>query len=257
MRHACPLQARRRLVLGCVTIGGILWLTLGGCGPAPQKAASSPEKVSPGGPAEPPQPALPSKVVPDLPGGQSPASVSPSPLSVPSKPTVPQVVMSQSLRTSCVLWVGDILPGGRLVDLSGQLRTIRDELGERLTVIAFWSAGSTRLARLAGQKLLLDLQEDVARPFASDGVRVLAIHVGEVDPDVKELVEKAGIAFPVLVDPKRAYFALVAKENLPRLYLVDARGKVLWLDLNFTELAGQTREDLLQAIQAALSVESL
>lgn len=172
----------------------------------------------------------------------------------PPRPTVPEVVLSQSLRASCVVWVGDTLPGARLWDLAGQPQAVRDHLGSRLTVVLLWSAGQSRLARLAAQKLLTDLQEEVLRPFGSDGVALLAIHVGEADSNVKRLVEEAGISYPVLVDPNRAYFALLAKEYLPRVYLVDSRGKILWLELNFTELAGKVRDDLIQAIQAALSV---
>jgi PAS domain-containing protein len=107
---------------------------------------------------------------------------------------------------------------------------------------------------LAAQNLLTDLQEEIAKPFASDGLQVLAIHVGDDDPALKKLVADSGITFPVLVDRNRAYFALVAREYLPRIYLLDGQGKILWLDLAFSELSGTTRENLLQAVQAALAL---
>lgn len=233
---------------------GVMWLGACGCGPNGPKQAAQPKGPSP--PISPPGPAAtqPTEVVQPAPTVPSTTITTPAPPSPPPKPTVPPVMLSQSLRASCVLWVGDTLPGGRLTDLSGQPVGIREQLGERLTVVAFWSAEGTRLARLAAQKLLVDLQEEVARPFASDGVRVLAIHVGELDQEGRELVEKSGISYPVLVDAKRAYFALVARGYLPRIYLLDQRGRVLWLDLNFTELSGKTRDDLILAIQAALSL---
>ncbi|MCS7238069.1 MAG: redoxin domain-containing protein [Thermoguttaceae bacterium] len=248
---------RRRGATGCAAGVVISCLFLLGCRQA------EPEAATPGPPVRPEAvavtPSRPSEPAVAPPAASEPAQPAvgpsaPSEAPPPPKPTVPEVVLSQSLRASCVVWVGDTLPGARLWDLGGQPQMVRDHLGARLTVVLLWSAGQSRLARLAAQKLLSDLQEEVLRPFGSDGVKVVAIHVGEAEPTVKQLVEEAGISYPVLVDRNRAYFALLAKEYLPRVYLVDARGKVLWLELNFTELSGKVRDDLIQAIQAALSV---
>jgi PAS domain-containing protein len=142
-----------------------------------------------------------------------------------------------------------------LTDLAGQSHFVRELFGSKLTVVLFFSAGESRLSRLAAQNLLADIQQEIAQPFASDGLKVLAIHVGEASPAVTEAVQAAGITFPVLVDRNRAYFALVARQYLPRIYLVNQEGKILWLDLGFTELTGRTREQLLQAVQAALAIQ--
>lgn len=227
---------------------GFLWavgsLPLGCGNPPPPPSPPSPTAVSP-----PPGPSVPKEPPTPAPPPAAPAAESP-----PPSPTLPQVLLSETMRKSCVVWVGDLLPGARLVDLNGQSRTVREVLGPRLTVVLFWSAGQSPLARLAAQSLLTDLEEEIARPFASDGLQVVAIHVGDDSPHLAKLVADAGVSYPVLVDRNRAYFALVAREYLPRIYLVDAQGKILWLDLAFNELTGTTREHLLQAVQAALSL---
>jgi len=235
---------RQVAVLGVLGIVATWPLGCGGTSPPPPPASpgAGPVTPSPQPPVrqEPPEPVQ----IPETPPA-TPVAVT---------PTIPQVLLSESMRKSCVVWIGDLLPGARLVDLDGQPRTIRESLGPRLTVVLFWSAGQSRLARLAAQNLLTDLQEEIAKPFASDGLQVLAIHVGNDDPALKKLVADAGITFPVLVDRNRAYFALVAREYLPRIYLLDSQGKILWLDLAFSELSGTTRENLLQAVQAALAL---
>jgi len=168
--------------------------------------------------------------------------------------TLPQVLLSQTMRQSCVVWVGDLFPGGRLTDLSGEQKLVREQFGPRLTVVLFWSTGGSQLGQLAAQTLLADLEHDVAQAFANDGLRAIAINVGDPPEVVKAVAAAADTKLPVLLDAAKAYFALVAREYLPRIYLLDSQGRVLWLDLQFSEFAGPTREKLLQAIQVALSM---
>ncbi|MFH1924704.1 MAG: hypothetical protein ABIP48_33040, partial [Planctomycetota bacterium] len=66
---------------------------------------------------------------------------------------------------------------------------------------------------------------------------------------VRKSVEEAGAGFTNLLDPDGALFARVATEKLPRVYLLDADGKVLWFDLEFSRT---TRDNLVQALQVAL-----
>ena len=49
-----------------------------------------------------------------------------------------------------------------------------------------------------------------------------------------------------LVDADRAYFRQVATEKLPRTYLLDRNGKILWFDLEYSR---SMRRELQNAIQ--------
>ena len=67
---------------------------------------------------------------------------------------------------------------------------------------------------------------------------------------VQEQVAKVGATFPVLLDPKGAYFAQLAKDRrMPRTYLIDANGRILWFDVEYSRF---TRRDLVQSIRVAL-----
>jgi hypothetical protein len=51
------------------------------------------------------------------------------------------------------------------------------------------------------------------------------------------------------MDPKNEYFAKVAREKVLRTYLLDADGKILWFDVEYSR---STHRDLLQGIDVAL-----
>jgi peroxiredoxin len=148
-----------------------------------------------------------------------------------------------------LLWVDDAMPDAELVDLEGQKQPLAKLRGERLTLIFFWARGSSEFSAMAAQINLEDLQKDVHEPYADKGVQVVAVNEADTPEDVQQTVEEAGVTFPSLSDPEGALFAQIAKERLPRPYLLDAEGKILWFDLEFSQT---THDNLMQAIQVAL-----
>lgn len=166
----------------------------------------------------------------------------------PAKPaaprTVPAVVMTKALEATCLAKVGDAFPEADLVDLEGRAQSLRILWGPKLTVIVFWNADN----RYAQQELQ-DLQLEIVEPYAAKGVQAVGIGVKEPADKLRGKLEKAGASFPQLLDADGAFFAKVATEKLPRTYLLDADGKILWFDLEYSTA---TRRNLLQAIQVAL-----
>ena len=64
--------------------------------------------------------------------------------------------------------------------------------------------------------------------------------------------DKAGAKFSMLHDADGKAFAAVGKDKLPRVYLVDPQGKVLWFDLEYSLT---TRRELQQALRVVLGVK--
>jgi len=60
---------------------------------------------------------------------------------------------------------------------------------------------------------------------------------------------KIGIKVPCFFDPNSAFFAKVAKSILPRVYLLDASGKIIWFDTEYTQ---STRRNLMMAVKVIL-----
>jgi hypothetical protein len=118
-----------------------------------------------------------------------------------------------------------------------------------LTVVLFWNAGTTEYSKQSVVEALGDLQKDVLEPNAEKDLKVVGIDVGDKAEEVKQAQEKSGAAFPLLLDPQGDYFKSVATEKLPRVYLLDGSGKILWFDIDY---ARATRRELLTGIKAVL-----
>ena len=163
----------------------------------------------------------------------------------PANLVMPKVLLSSGQTATCLVGVGDPMPAIRLSDLAGKEQPLMQLLGERLTVVLFWRGGNPySVAELA------DLETDVARPFGRRGVRVVAINELDKPDQVRQTVQKLGLKFPVLLDAKGQALAQVATRKLPRTYLLDASGKIVWFDIEYSR---STWRDLRQAIQFLLS----
>lgn len=201
----------------------------------------------PTGPAATPAPAPASPAPAEKPKEKVPIEVTVKP--EPVATTMPKVEMTESLRATCRVGEGDPLPDGQVRNLEGKSVAVRSLLGEKATVVFFFTRGETRRAQLTAQAALHDLQKDVAEVYAAEGVEVLAVDQKNADAEVAELAAAAGVTFPVLTDPAGRYFGTIATKELPRLYLVDPEGKILWFDIGYSET---TRRSLKQALQVVV-----
>jgi len=172
----------------------------------------------------------------------------PQPLVPPD--AIPKVVLSNALRANCLVGVGDAMPQAELPDVSGKIHALESLYGEKLTVVCFWTIGASRPSQLVASATLHDLGKEIAEPFGRQGVRVVAVNVGDSAPDVQRMLAQTGAALPVLLDPKGQCFGQVARDKkMPRIFLLDAAGRILWFDVEYRR---QSREDLAQAIRVVL-----
>lgn len=167
----------------------------------------------------------------------------------PGQPAVdvamPEVQLPEMLKATCLVGVGDAMPDAPLDVLGGEQQQLSSLFGRRLTVMFFWESDN-----LYAQDELRDLTGDVAEAFGDKGVRVIGINVGDSAETAAAAVEAAEAAFPNFLDPQGEYFAKVATERLPRTYLLDSAGRILWFDLEYSLT---TRRQLKQAVEVALS----
>jgi peroxiredoxin len=168
----------------------------------------------------------------------------------PAKLAMPKVVLSDAHAKTCLVKVGDSIPDLALNDLGGDAQSINSFLGKKLTVIVFWRSDDSY-----SLEELRDLGPDVDEPYGKKGVAVLAIdEERRAEPvEVGKLVKKLGFSAPVLLDSDGQLLAKVSTRRLPRTYLVDDQGKILWFDL---EYSNTTRRDLRDAIRVSLNEES-
>jgi peroxiredoxin len=158
---------------------------------------------------------------------------------------MPPVFFTEQHAQTCRVFVGDPFPALESADVDGQSRNFGDLLGEQLTIVVFWSSKlPTSVEELA------DLQKRFLGEFGDQGVSVVAVNVGDEPNVAKEFAQHSGATYPQLADPERQAFAQVATEKLPRTYLLDASGKILWFDMEYSRT---TRQQLLSAIRYSLA----
>ncbi len=182
-------------------------------------------------------------------GGGPAGTASDVPSKPPPVPTIPTVELTAELEATCLVKIGHAMPQADLVDFTGQPHPLSKFYGRHLSVVCFWQAGDSRYARTAALDMLEFLTLDVAKPFAERGVEVVGVNVGDPPEVAGKPITESAASFANLRDPQGALFRQVATERLPRFYLLDPQGKVLWFDLEYSEA---TRASLLRAITVAL-----
>ena len=159
---------------------------------------------------------------------------------------MPKVQMSVGHAAMCKVKVGDAFPDAALADLAGKQKKLSELRGQKLTVVLLWSD-----KLVFGREALADMLSTVLTPYQKLGVNVVAIDVNDPAATVAKAASAEKDMFPVLLDPKGDYFAKVGTGKLPRIYLLDPQGKILWFDIEY----GRTvRRDLQQAIRFKLGL---
>jgi peroxiredoxin len=208
--------------------------------PAKEKSASPPADAS-----------VKEETLPAIPAskpGEPPKTKATKKPSLPPPATMPKVSLTDKLAATCLVKVGDELPEVELTGVDGNKDALRSLYGDTLTVVFFWNAGPTTYAQQSTVEALGDMQKDFLEPNAAKGLKVVGVNVGNSPEDVKKVLE-TGASFPNLLDSQGNYFKNVATERLPRVYLLDAAGKILWFDLDYGRA---TRRQLQTGIKAVL-----
>jgi hypothetical protein len=167
----------------------------------------------------------------------------------PPPPTIPNVGLTDKLLATCLVKVGDVMPDGELLTAEGGKVSLESQFGEKYTVLFIWSEGESNYARLAADSALSDLQNDIAGPYAGKGIKVIGINEGDRPQSVQQELQKIGVKVPCFFDPDGTYFAKVARSILPRIYLLDASGKIIWFDTEYTQ---STRRNLMLAVKVIM-----
>jgi peroxiredoxin len=157
----------------------------------------------------------------------------------------PKVVMSEGHAKTCLVKVGDAMPDLALADVAGDQHKWDELLGEKLTVVVFWS-NDNRL----GREQISRLNGETATPFKAAGVRVVAVNVGDPQEQIVDLLpEEDARDFTVLLDESGEAFGKVATDHLPRTYVLDAEGRIKWFDIEYSRSG---HRDLINAIHVFL-----
>lgn len=162
---------------------------------------------------------------------------------------VPPVKMSKRHRDAMTVFQNDALPAavldGQLLGLDGKTHTLRSELGPSLTVLLFWSSDHAYSVEELGY-----LADNVLKHFGSDGVKIVTINQRDTQERAKEAAANAGASALVTLLDSDKTLSQLADGKVPRTYLLDTQGRVLWLDTVFDRT---TKRDLNGALDFVLN----
>jgi peroxiredoxin len=171
--------------------------------------------------------------------GDKPVEIAP-----PPPGAFPDIALSAAHRSTCKLFIGDQLRLPALADLDGSAVELEKLFGARATVVMFWQHDDPDAV-----EALTDFGPLMLAPYGDRGVRAVAIHAGDAVAEVKSIAERLQLAFPMLVDADFAAFSQVTdapRGLMPRMFLVDAGGRILWFDIEYSRT---TRRDLDRALR--------
>lgn len=152
---------------------------------------------------------------------------------------IPKVFLSSDHSAKCRVRVGDKLPTIKLPQLSGGRADLALLQGGKATVVLFWQDDPWMSAMA-----LKDLADGVA---SIEGVTVVGIAVKQSQADVEKAVKEAGASFPQLLDNDGKAFGQVGMVKLPRVYVFDSSGKIVWFDIEYSQA---THREMMQTLKA-------
>ena len=100
------------------------------------------------------------------------------------------------------------------------------------------------------QKELAEVQSTLWPKYKDNkNFKMLVIGREHTDEDLKKYNERKKFTFPLYPDPKREVFSLFAEKSIPRAYLFDKNGKLIYASVGYT---AEEFQKLMETIEKAL-----
>lgn len=150
-------------------------------------------------------------------------------------PTLPKIVLSEMHQQTCIKKMGDMIGDVELMDINNQQQKLSELLSDRLTVLVLWDDKS-----IVGREQFLRIPVEVLGTFAKYRVKVIAVNVGGDVETTRRFTGDAADKIVSLVDDESRFFNSLATSRVPRTYLLDKQGRILWFDIEYSQ--GMLRE---------------
>ena len=147
------------------------------------------------------------------------------------------------LAETTLINAGDIAPDFTVEMLDGSKVTL-SALQGKPTLLIFWATRCPP-CRLELSKL----QEHIIDRYG-DKINVLPISRGEERAKVEEYISKLGYTFAVGLDGDQSIYRKYATNYIPRCFVIDAKGKVLYSGVGYDEaIAKEVEQNIEKALR--------
>jgi peroxiredoxin len=168
------------------------------------------------------------------------SSAAGQPSAEPVLDAIPPVLLTVGQRTLTRLRVGDRLPPIELPRLGGATTKLASLAGKRATIVLFWTRD-----RWMARTALADLSA-VAAADGGGAVSIVGVAVGVPAAEVKSEMVDAQVTLPQLLDTQETAFAQIGSTALPRIFVLNDQGKIVWFDIEYSQ---STHRELLQTLR--------
>ena len=147
------------------------------------------------------------------------------------------------LSETTLINAGDVAPDFTVEMLDGSKVTL-SALQGKPTLLIFWATWCPP-CRLELSKL----QEHIIDRYG-DKINVLPISRGEERAKVEEYISKMGYTFAVGLDGDQSIYRKYATNYIPRCFVIDAKGKVLYSGVGYDEaIAKEVEQNIEKALR--------
>jgi peroxiredoxin len=143
------------------------------------------------------------------------------------------------LAKTTLIHAGDIAPDFTVEMLDGSKVTL-SELQGKPTLLIFWATWCPP-CRLELSKL----QEHIIDPYG-DRINVLPVSRGEERGVVEKYISDMGYTFAIGLDCDQSIYNKYATNYIPRCFVIDAKGKVLYSGVGYDDVVAAEVEECIE-----------
>jgi peroxiredoxin len=126
--------------------------------------------------------------------------------------------------------VGTQMPAFTVTDSDGKTFSLKSQRG-KVVVLNFWATwcGPCKYE-------IPRLEKEIWQRYKSDpNFVMMAIAREQTDKEIVPFQKSSHFSYPIASDPKRSTYGLFAESGIPRSYVVDGDGKILFQTVGYCE----------------------
>ena len=139
---------------------------------------------------------------------------------------------------------GQMAPDFTITNLDGEVFKLSDMKGKVVLVnfFATWCGPC--------MKELPELEKQVWPRFKNENFKLISIGREHTNAELKKFRFKKKYTFPIAADPKRQIYARYAEKFIPRNYIIDKEGKIIFQSKGFSQ---KELDEMMIIIEKALN----